>query len=367
MFTRGGEADFTKVLIDGAPANDIGGSFSFDSLSTTAVESVEVLRTANSVLYGADAMSGVISVATRRGGTRLPEVSYSVDGGNLQTSRNELAVGQAVGRFDYFIDASRFDTNNDIPNNEYQNDTFVSRVGFFLGSTTDISATVRRVETDFGSPNGILYYGIPDDSNSRTRLTYSTVRSVSDVDRVRVTFQYSYTERDSIFTNPTPTGEAFDPFGFGANYLGDEITITGENGHSVTGRAILDFGGIYPSVFSSNSKRHLFTGQADVEVVDGFGLSFGGRIEDEEGFTSFASKAERRNHGWFIEGRGSVGQRFFVTGGVGFEDHAVFEYETVPRLSLAVYARRPSSTQYGRRDQADVQRWRGNQGSHRIQ
>ena len=228
------------------------------------------------------------------------------------------------------------------PNNEYRNDTLVSRVGFFLGSTTNIGATLRRVETRFGSPNGIHFYGIPDDSNSRGRFTYSTVRSVSDIDRVRTTFQYSYTEQDALYTNPTPTGEEFDPFGFGANYLGDHVTITGQNGYSVTGRAILDYGGVYPSVFSTNSKRHLFTGKADMELLDGLDLSFGGRIEDESGFTTFASLADRRNHGWFIEGRGNIHQRFFVTGGVGFEDNAVFGHETVPRLSLAFYARQPS-------------------------
>ena len=343
IFMRGGEADFTKVLIDGAPANDIGGAFSFDALSTTAIDSVEVLRTANSALYGADAMSGVVSVETRRGETRVPEFSYSVDRGNLQTWRNELALGQAIGRFDYFIDASRYDTNNNVPNNAYQNDTFVSRVGYFLGNTTDIRATVRRVETDFGSPNGILYYGIPDDSNTRTRLTYSTVRSVSEFDRLQATFQYSYTERDTIYTNLSPTGDAFDPFNLGANYLGKEVTVTGENGYSVTGRAILDHGGVFPSIFSSNAKRHLFSGQADAEVFNGFDVSLGVRIDHEAGFTSFATLAKRRNYGWFVEGRGNIDQRLFVIGGVGFENHAVFEYETVPRLSVAFYARQPSS------------------------
>ena len=339
VFTRGGEADFTKVLIDGAPANDIGGRFSFAALSTSGVESVEVLRTSNSVLYGADAMSGVISVETKRGRTRMPEFSYAVDGGNLGTTKNEVSIGQAIGRFDYFVDASRYDTNNDLPNNEYRNDTFASRVGFFLGSTTHISATYRRVETDLETPNGILYYGIPDDSSQRVRQTYATVTAVSDADPVTTTFRYSYTQRSSVFTNPTPTGEPFDPFGFGPNYLGDAVTIVGENGFSVTGRAILDFGGTYPGVFPSDSRRHLFSGQADVDVTDGFDFSFGARIEDEEGGT-----VKRRNHGYFIEGRGNLGLRFYVTGGLGVEDHEVFGTEVVPRVSLAFYARQPSSS-----------------------
>jgi len=59
LFVRGGASNFTKVLIDGVPANDIGGAFDFSDVTTTAVERVEVLRGSNSVLYGSDAMTGV--------------------------------------------------------------------------------------------------------------------------------------------------------------------------------------------------------------------------------------------------------------------------------------------------------------------
>ena len=340
IFMRGGEADSTKILIDGATANDIGGSFSYGALSTSAIEDVEVLRTANSVLYGADAMNGVISVQTRRGRTRLPELSYAVDGGNLGTIRNELSISQAVGRFDYFVSGYRFDTNNAIENNEYRNDTFTARTGVLLGNSTDINATLRRTETKLETPNAILYYGIPDDSSERLRQTYVTVESRSKLDLVTATLRYSYTGLDSLFQNPAPTGEPHDPFSFGfPDYLGDQVTLVGENGYSVTGRAILNYGfSPYPQEFRSNARRHMFSGQADVEVADGLGLSFGGRIEDEEGGAS----ANRRNHGYFLEGRAHSNQRLFATGGLGIEDHAVFGTEVVPRLSLAFYAHRPT-------------------------
>jgi iron complex outermembrane receptor protein/vitamin B12 transporter len=344
VFTRGGESDWNKVLIDGAPANDIGGSFSFDALSTAAVESVEVLRTANSVVYGSDAMSGVVAVETRRGRTRIPTVTYTVDGGNLGTSRNEVSVGGAVGRFDYFVDGFLYDTNNDVPNNEYRNESFASRIGFLLGSNTDISATLRRTETDFESPNAILHFGIPDDSNQDVRQTYVTARSVTAASPATITLQYTFSERDGRFVNPSPTGEPYDPFALGANYLGDQVTITGENGFSTTGRAILDFGGSYPSVSNSNSKRYVFSGSADVDVTDRFAVSFGGRIEDEEGMSSFSAVESRRNHGYFVEGRGNMGQRLFIMAGLGIEDHAVFGQEVVPRFSAAFYARQPSTS-----------------------
>ena len=34
VFVRGGDSDFNKVLIDGIPANDVGGAFEFANLAT---------------------------------------------------------------------------------------------------------------------------------------------------------------------------------------------------------------------------------------------------------------------------------------------------------------------------------------------
>src|SRR2546430_53577 len=114
LFVRGGSANFTKVLIDGVPANDIGGAFDFADLATTGVDRVEVMRGSNSILYGTDALAGVISVTTKRGLTRIPEASLSLDGGNLGTSRADGSVGGAVTRFDYFSEFSHLQADHSV-------------------------------------------------------------------------------------------------------------------------------------------------------------------------------------------------------------------------------------------------------------
>ena len=81
LFVRGGASNFNKVLIDGVAANDIGGGFDFSSVSVTGVDSVEVLREANSVIYGSDSLSGVVSITTRRGRTRIPEFTSRLTAG----------------------------------------------------------------------------------------------------------------------------------------------------------------------------------------------------------------------------------------------------------------------------------------------
>ena len=104
LFVRGGASNFTKVLVDGVSVNDIGGGFDFSQIQTTGVERIEVMRQANSVVYGSDALTGVVNIETRRGRTRIPDVGYTVDGGNLGTFRTNASIGGAVNRVDYFSD-----------------------------------------------------------------------------------------------------------------------------------------------------------------------------------------------------------------------------------------------------------------------
>ena len=91
MFIRGGNANFNKVLVDGIPVNDIGGAF---DLGQTATGGRARRGPASNECRGAgDALAGVINITTKRGRTRVPEVEYSIDGGNLDTFATTFSVG----------------------------------------------------------------------------------------------------------------------------------------------------------------------------------------------------------------------------------------------------------------------------------
>jgi len=68
LFLRGGESDYVKVLIDGVPANQSGGAFNWANLTTDNVDRIEIMRGPGSVIYGSDAVSGVVQIFTRGGG-----------------------------------------------------------------------------------------------------------------------------------------------------------------------------------------------------------------------------------------------------------------------------------------------------------
>tara|TARA_B100001123_G_scaffold34141_1_gene35400 strand:- start:185 stop:2647 length:2463 start_codon:yes stop_codon:yes gene_type:complete len=348
LFVRGGEADFNKIFIDGVPANDIGGAFDFGTLTVGGVERVEVLRTANSVLFGSDALGGVVDIRTPRGQTKVPELVYSIDAGNLSTMRQDLAIGGVIGVFDYFLDVSQFDTANEIPDNEYHNDTFAGRFGYRIGATTDLSATVRHIDTRLGLPGPTLYSGIANNGNQKDSLTFFGVTATSQWhERVWSTVKVGFSELDSHFVDPEPTGEMFDPFGFGANYLGAPVVIRGGNGYETSGRAILDYGGTYPSVYDSETSRRSLHGQIDYRVSRHFEFSQGFRVEKEKGVSGLTTSTERINVGWFMEARSTLFERLFLIGGLGVERNDLYGRAVTPRLSAAYYLRAPGKHSFG--------------------
>ena len=66
---RGAEGDQTLTLIDGVRVNDptaTGGAFDFANLLSGAIDRVEVLRGANSVPWGSQAIGGVVNIVTQQ-------------------------------------------------------------------------------------------------------------------------------------------------------------------------------------------------------------------------------------------------------------------------------------------------------------
>jgi len=350
LFLRGGESNFTKVLIDGIPANDIGGGFDFSQLTIASVERIEVLRQTNSVIYGSDALTGVVNISTRRGTSRVPALDYAIDGGNLGTFNNALSFGGAYKRFDYFSQYSYYTTDNDTPNNGYRNGTYAGRFGAAVGNGTNVYGTVRYLDGRYGSANGFDLYRIADDSVSDTNQTYVSVAADSQISpRWQTTIRFGSTDQESLYTNPSPTGQYFDPFGFGGNYLGQTVTLEDAAGRTVTGQAILDYGGIYPQSFASRTTRRSLFGQATFQATRDLAISAGGRFEHEAGYSDpDADPSDTRNNGGaFVEGRATLVNRIYISAGIGMEHNEVFQTAYTPRLSVAAYLRNPSTEQVG--------------------
>lgn len=116
VFLRGGESDYVKVLIDGVPQNQPGGFYDFANLGTEDVERIEIVRGPVSVLYGSDAVAGVVQVFTRTGFGR-PGGRLALGGGSYGTEWSTGEVSGATGPFAWRGTASRRTTSGTFPVN----------------------------------------------------------------------------------------------------------------------------------------------------------------------------------------------------------------------------------------------------------
>jgi vitamin B12 transporter len=341
IFIRGGNSNFNKTLIDGIPANDIGGGIDFSALTMAGVDRIEVLRDSNSVIAGTDALAGVISITSRRGRTRIPEGALSLAGGNLGTHQESGSLGGVVQRFDYFSEVSHFDTDNETANNHYRNNTYAGRFGVAVGHNTDVSGTVRWIDKQYQSPNGTSLYGIPDDASQTSKLHLIGVGSQTQItDKWQASARVGLSDQRTHFVNPTISGEDIGGTGFGST-----VTIVGANGYSATGRGALDVG-TYDT--QNRSARQGLYAQTTYQIRPTFTVSGGGDYEREQGFRdpNADPTATRHNGTVWVEGRGSLADRLNVTAGLGYAHIEGYASRYAPRLSAAAYLRKPATSAF---------------------
>jgi outer membrane cobalamin receptor len=108
LLTRGGEPNFTLVLLDGARVNDptgpAGGAFDFSQVDPALIDRIEVFRGAVSAVQGADALAGVVNlrlrdpVAGRLGGSaRVSGSTYGEVGGDVSLNAGWQGGGVLLG------------------------------------------------------------------------------------------------------------------------------------------------------------------------------------------------------------------------------------------------------------------------------
>ena len=156
LFLDGGNSNYTKVLMDGTPVNQPGGLIDFSNFTLDNIEKIEIVHGAESALYGSDAMDGVIQIFTRRGTTRIPEVTAIAEGGNFATGRGGAELSGLLGRFDYSAGVSDLETQGQGPNDAFRNRTLSGNFGWRFSDTARVSLALRDNVSDAGTPGQTL-------------------------------------------------------------------------------------------------------------------------------------------------------------------------------------------------------------------
>lgn len=110
---RGADADQTLVVIDGVRMNDpssAGGGYNFANLMIGDTAQLEILRGAQSILWGSQAIGGVVSVVTETPDRPL-QASFDVEAGSRETINARAALGGNTGPVRWRLSGFNFVTD----------------------------------------------------------------------------------------------------------------------------------------------------------------------------------------------------------------------------------------------------------------
>jgi vitamin B12 transporter len=355
VFVRGGNSTANRVVLDGVPVEDIGGRFDFSNVATTGLESVEAYRGPNTVLYGSDAAAGVVALTTPRGSTPYPSLLYQGEAGGFGTYRNQVQLGGMKHKLDYYGGFSDFDSGNSIPWDEYHDDTGVVNLGWNWSAKTEIRVTARNSDSATGLPaanGGYSFDLIPNDGKELDQDSYgSGTISHTFRDNWHAYVRYGLVRKREESDQWFPAGNLLTGSDYGAgNYYGNNVTVTGANGYSVSGQTLMNYstadGAIYPNAIALDSNRDDLFAQMDYEHGPHLGVVAGFRYEDERGLEgepvyAFHETLERENYDYQAQVGGEFKSRLFYTAAGNVEKNGLFGTVGTPHVGASYYVVRP--------------------------
>lgn len=317
VFTRGTNANHTKVLIDGIDVSDPSNParvFDLGQLLTYDIQQIEVLRGPQSGLYGADALGGVISIITKKG-EGPPRATGMIEGGSFGTFNQTAGLSGSEERFNYAFNVAHF-------------------------RATDVPVT----------PLELLPPGQKAIGNHYDNMTYSTKLGVDVTENLTLNAVARYTDATVRFT-----GDSFDPVTFSSSPAAAQSTQTvhqlftrGEAVWSVLDGRIKNYFGVnYTNHWNYNispgdvaattttGDRVKYDWHAVTQLAPYHTVIVGAEHETETLQTSIVS-AQNVNKAGYVELQSQFANRLFLVENVRQDDNDRFGEHPTFRLAPAL-------------------------------
>jgi vitamin B12 transporter len=331
VLIRGADSDQTLVLIDGVQINDPGapsGGYDFGDVLTGDISRVEILRGAQSTLWGSQAIGGVVNIVTAEPSQAL-EGSLNAEGGSRGTQYYRAGVGGTLDRLSFRLAGGYYSTDGVSAFGKafggkeldgYDNSAFSGRLGYAF--TPDVQLDLRgyvthsHVDFDgFDNPNGVFgddnEYGTTDQYIGYAGLNFSLLdgrlknrvaAQYTDINR-RLYDPGPYYPADFFFA-PPPSPETFYSYGHNVRleYQGTFQIADG-----------------YRAVFGAQHERSSIT--SDTPAFD-FGPTppLKGHADLDSGYAQI---------------EGEVVKNLNLTAGVRYDDHSTFGGHTTAQTAAA--------------------------------
>ncbi|WP_443025129.1 TonB-dependent receptor plug domain-containing protein [Sphingomonas sp. QA11] len=200
---RGAETDQTVVVIDGVKLNDpssAGGGYNFANLLVGDASRIEILRGPQSILWGSQAIGGVVNIVTP-----LPEKplegSFDVEAGSRKTVSARAGIGGKTGPLAWRVGGQAFSTDGisviapafgGVERDGYTNRSVTGRAVLDLahGISADVRGYYSSGRTDLDSTSG----DTPEYGLNREFVGYAGLNVDLFDGRLRNRIGYGYTD-----------------------------------------------------------------------------------------------------------------------------------------------------------------------------
>jgi vitamin B12 transporter len=166
---RGMPFSRTLVEVDGLRFNrPLDGIANLSDIPPLLTGNIEVLRGAQSSLYGSEAQGGVVVLSAPRG-KGDPTFGAAFEGGTFDTRRERVFTQGEQKEFDWNFEFSRLDTAQERPNNTLRQDAVATRVGYDFQDNARFDTVFRWTDYTVGAPGPIQGFGAHDPDNRLIR------------------------------------------------------------------------------------------------------------------------------------------------------------------------------------------------------
>lgn len=172
LFIRGSESNHTPILLQGRRLSPgFSGQYDVGLLSTSGLQSIEIMRGPSSSLYGPDAIGGVVDL-------RLPDPSRDdlrgfngvLEAGSFNTLRSELQLITGGDSLGVALSASALDTDNDLANSDFRTVSTSPYIVYQLSERAVVELLTHYQDSKVGLPNARILPGFPEEQENRSEM-----------------------------------------------------------------------------------------------------------------------------------------------------------------------------------------------------
>jgi vitamin B12 transporter len=307
LFLRGGNSNYVRVLVDGVPVNEAGGAFDWASLTVDNVDRIEVVQGPASVLYGSDAVSGVVQIFTRDGKGPLSTHAYA-GVGSAGGRRDELGWSGGDLNAGFTLNGSHQYTDGILPfNNAFLDDILSASLRLAPDVNTDVRLATRWSSRIYHYPtasDGSVVAHNQEETDHRLVVSLDGGRRLSRRADFRVSFASNeYLPRTN--RGPNTPADTLGYFGYysrsvethrsgdarlnlrysarGVLTVGEEFASDRENQTSLS----LSQYGNSPGAFEASRHNSATFVQAVGDATERFSYVVGARLDRNSAFGSF--------------------------------------------------------------------------------